>query len=489
MSVRSTSAWGDRQAGSTGIQTKLPFPEQTKLPGPARPGLPLLLRGSAGKALQVLVLGVLGTAVGAGFLEAQFPAYPYEIPEYDFIRYDSNRFVFPGDSSSWENFMAGFSRMVREGDNRLTIVHIGGSHIQADVYPNRIRERLQTFQPGSNGGRGLVFPFSVARTNNPANYLVGYSGKWTSCSNTGNTAECPLGLTGISVTTYDTTAAITIGFPEGNAVKYDFNRVRVFCLGDSLALGCRIRAGTEEGMEDYPVLTAPWNGDTEAGDAGSSPDSGHGLLVWDLGKYADRLEISLQRTSPSQERFTLFGISLETDDPGLVYHSVGVNGAKVPSFLGCRLLPEHLAALSPDLVILSLGTNDAYTRYFDPGVYKRRYDSLIRIISEAVPRAAILLTVPNDSYLYRRYINPNTAKVREVLMELAAEHNCGVWDFYTVMGGLNSIVVWQRFGLARRDRIHFTVKGYLLQGDLFFNAFLKSYDNFIDRSNRTNRRP
>ena len=53
------------------------------------------------------------------------------------------------------------------------------------------------------------------------------------------------------------------------------------------------------------------------------------------------------------------------------------------------------------------------------------------------------------------------------------------------MGGLNSILVWQRFGLAKRDRIHFTGKGYLLQGDLFFNAFLKSYDHYIDDINQS----
>jgi len=34
--------------------------------------------------------------------------------------------------------------------------------------------------------------------------------------------------------------------------------------------------------------------------------------------------------------------------------------------------------------------------------------------------------------------------------------------------------------LAARDRIHLTQKGYTLQGDLFFNAFLKAYDEHIE---------
>ena len=200
-----------------------------------------------------------------------------------------------------------------------------------------------------------------------------------------------------------------------------------------------------------------------------------------MDSYSDSLIFSLEKTSEIQQRFTLLGISLETDDPGLIYHAVGVNGAKIPSFLRCSLLPDHLAGLSADLVILSLGTNDAYKRHFNAGSYRQNYDTLIRRIRTALPEAAILITVPNDSYLYRRYTNPNTEKVREMILDLAEEHNCGVWDFYGIMGGLNAIIVWQRFGLAKRDRIHFTRKGYLLKGDLFFNAFLKSYDDFIDK--------
>ncbi len=133
------------------------------------------------------------------------------------------------------------------------------------------------------------------------------------------------------------------------------------------------------------------------------------------------------------------------------------------------------------MVVLSIGTNDAYTRYFNSGNYKHSYDSLIQQVRDALPDAAILLTVPNDSYLYRRYVNRNTEKVKDVILELAEKLDCGVWDFYSIMGGLNSIWVWNRFGLAKRDHIHFTRKGYELKGDLFFNAFLKSYDNYIDR--------
>jgi hypothetical protein len=391
---------------------------------------------------------------------SQFHEFPYQIPEYDFIRYDSNRFRFYGDSAAYQQFLSSFSTLIREGRGQLSVVHIGGSHLQADIYSDRIRSRFQTFQPGINGGRGFIFPYAVARTNNPPNYRVSYTGRWSACRNTQENRDCLLGLSGMSVSTDDPAASITITFPPGNSLSYDFNRVRIFHLADSLSYDCKVHCLAGVSGTD---LTRP------------------GCTTFLLGAYADSLVIRLERTAEFQRHFTLLGLSLETDDPGLVYYTAGVNGAKIASFLKCTLLPDHLAGLSADLVVLSLGTNDAYTRQFDAGRYLQEYDSLIRKVRIAVPGAAILLTVPNDSYLYRWYTNPNTEKVREVIMALGRRHGCGVWDFYGIMGGLNSIAYWQQFGLARRDGIHFTRDGYLLKGDLFFNAFLKSYDDYLEK--------
>ena len=146
------------------------------------------------------------------------------------------------------------------------------------------------------------------------------------------------------------------------------------------------------------------------------------------------------------------------------------------SYLRCTMFDEHLKALQPDLVIISIGTNDTYTRNFNRELYKSRYESLLEIIKTAAPGVSIILTVPNDSYLYKRYLNHNTAEARKVIFELAKEYNCAVWDFYTIMGGLNSAYVWYINRLMRYDKLHFTVKGYVHKGDLFFNAFLKAWE-------------
>ena len=48
----------------------------------------------------------------------------------------------------------------------------------------------------------------------------------------------------------------------------------------------------------------------------------------------------------------------------------------------------------------------------------------------------------------------------------------------------NYDIKWEENGLAKSDKIHFTTKGYKLTGDLFFEAFIKSYKEFLEKNGR-----
>ena len=50
-----------------------------------------------------------------------------------------------------------------------------------------------------------------------------------------------------------------------------------------------------------------------------------------------------------------------------------------------------------------------------------------------------------------------------------------VWDFYSIMGGFGSSNNWYKNELMPRDRIHFTLLGYNIKGDLFLNAFVNAW--------------
>lgn len=393
-------------------------------------------------------------------LSAQLPGYPYDIEKHPFISYGDNTLEFYNDSSTFERLFQKFDSINFYGEGQINIVHLGGSHLQADIYSHHLRQRLQTFMPGNNAGRGMVFPYRIAKTNNPGNYKVRFDGMWDYSKNTKRLLDGPLGLMGIKVRTEDTTSYIRLTPNAGSQVKYDFNKIRIFHSMDTRAYQPVVDAGV--GIDSFIIHKEL------------------GYTEFFLPDYTDTLQLFVNKTDSMQSFFELYGIQLMTSDPGVVYHAVGVNGASLPSFNGCELFVEHLKAVHPDLVIISIGTNDGNTRYFKPHDYQANYEILIQMIKEAAPKAALLLTVPNDSYLFRRYINQNTAKIEEEIIELAKKHGAGVWDFYKIMGGLNSIYVWYKEGLARYDKIHFTRDGYKLKGDLLFNAILKAYDNHLN---------
>lgn len=393
--------------------------------------------------------------------------YPYLVDQHDFIRYDLNHLQFPGGEDALDPLYAKMDRLLFEGKGQINVVHIGGSHIQADMWSDRMRQRLQTFFPGVRGARGLLFPFKMAKTNNPYNYFPEWTGKWEACKNIHRNADCTLGLTGMSVTTRDSLATLRISFRGDGYPQYECKRVRVF---------------HDMGPESFSLRIA-----TPGVNAQVRTNEALGYTEFLLDKHVNAIDLEFFKTDVVQTHFTLYGLSLDNDDPGFVYTAIGVNGAATPSYRRCKLFPQHMEAVRPDLIIFSVGINDAHctTSEFDADYYARNYDTLVDWVRRANPDAAILFTTNNDSYYKRKYPNRNAEKVREVMLSLAQRHRAVVWDMYGVMGGLGSIRTWVQAGLANKDKIHMLKPGYVLLADLMFNALMEPYDAHLRSLHQT----
>lgn len=398
-------------------------------------------------------------------VSAQTNPYLYQVNQYNFIRYDLNQMHHFGADSYSSKFYDKLEKLVRTGEGRINVVQIGGSHIQAGTFSGQIRTRLQQMNGDMNAGWGFMFPYRIARTNSPFGYFIRYSGEWQSCRNVESRKSCTLGVGGISASTTSAKAELTILLEPENNLDYSFNKIRVFYENrdsnytvsiDSLLLKSFLKTSEYFDIE--------------------------------LNMHVDSLNLVIQKEENTEGRFTLYGISAESAPNGFLYHSIGVNGAHVPAFLRCDLLVEQLALLKPDLVILGLGINDAYGRRFSQGDFESNYGLLISRIRKAAPETAIIFTTNNDSYLYRRYVNKNGEKVQQSMLRMAEEYNAGVWNMYEVMGGLNSVVLWEKNNLVQRDKIHFTREGYLILGDLFFNALMKNFENYVLNKNQLTER-
>jgi lysophospholipase L1-like esterase len=196
-------------------------------------------------------------------------------------------------------------------------------------------------------------------------------------------------------------------------------------------------------------------------------------------KDLDSVNLKVIKQDTTSNTFYFYGAYLENSLPGINYTGIGINGASTHSYLKAELFKQHLLAVNPDLVILSVGVNDASGPAFSEEKYVANYKKIIDIILEVNPDCAIILTTNNDFYNYRGGVNQHFDAIYSGLKTLASTYGGSVWNMYRVMGGYQSINLWKADDLASRDRIHFTRDGYRIIAGLLFDAILKDYEQYL----------
>ncbi|MDR1878887.1 MAG: GDSL-type esterase/lipase family protein [Bacteroidales bacterium] len=390
-----------------------------------------------------------------------------DIPDLPFINTDASAVYFPTDDTTvYDKLFRKLDRLLLEGKGKVNILHIGGSHIQSGTLSHQIRSDLLNAFPGTTGDRGLIFPFSAAKTNNPQNYKTTYSGDWLTVKNTQRNPGYPLGLTGMCITTSDTNATIGIRMRNTADLAFDFNKV--YLLGNCDTGDVRPLLH----IRDSIIIEGVY-------------DTLLSVYCFELGMYVDEFVLSFATNDTLGWTFSLRGFWLSNGLPGITYTDVGVNGANVSSYLKCVYLEQDLAIVKPDLCIFSVGINDASGTNFDTSYFMNNYKALIRRIRTVAPDCAILFTTNNDSYQKvnkRYYNNTNGLLARQAFYSLAAFYNTGVWDLFSWMGGLEAIKQWENKNLAQKDKVHFTAQGYSLIGDCIYNAFISEYIKYLYKS-------
>ena len=377
--------------------------------------------------------------------------------KYPFIHFEKNYFRFYTEkSTNFEKLFFNIQQMILFKDRKLNFYHIGGSHLQADIYTHEMRTYLQKHWEGLVGERGIVFPFDLAKTNNPWNYEFSSPNSWSSYrSPVHHNDTLMYGVLGAIVECPDSLVQIKFKYDK-TKVKPGFDRIRIYHNKGKFPYELNF------GGDEIYVLKKQTN-----------PIIGYTDV-----QFTDQLEsfeVFFSRDTMIQYNMQILGFQLSNKEPGISYNTIGVNGAGLYTYLDCKHFEEQLTEFPPDFFAFSVGTNDANMPYskFRPEIYRANLDSVMSIVTRANPNCAILLTVPNDAYYRRRYLNKNVAREREMIIQLAKKYEASVWDFYGIMGELGSSKVWNRNKLMRKDLVHFTSRGYRLKGDMFIEAFFK----------------
>ncbi len=172
------------------------------------------------------------------------------------------------------------------------------------------------------------------------------------------------------------------------------------------------------------------------------------------------------------------------------YTDMGVNGATCLTFTHEKRIAD-IAALKPELLILSFGTNESHNKRYNQKLHYNQIDELVRLLRDSLPDVPILLTTPPGSYeSFRRRrrrrtyaVNPRTDTVTKTICRYAREHDLSVWDMYNLVGGKNyACTNWTGAKLMRPDHVHYLLEGYILQGNLLYQAFIQAYNDYVSHS-------
>jgi hypothetical protein len=393
-------------------------------------------------------------------LQAQVPDIDSLLRRYPFIRSDLN--MIHNDSLSMKSFYKKLADLKSGKRTRINIVHIGDSHIQADLFSGTIRQLIQL--DFGNAGRGFVFPYRVAKSNEPASYKSTSNVKWESKRNVFPDQRLPIGVGGFTIETRDTNATLSLLVKNQGKLDYSFNRFTLF---------------HEKGMGNFSyVVCDSLNckiGTIDAQQTDKSPYASSALFNTPMH------QLMIRCVAQDSGCSRIYGMLLENDKPGVLYSMIGVNGAEFRHFNMSQHFQEQLSYLQPDLIIISMGTNEGFGGTFDKELFERNIDTLVSGIRARNPNVEILLTTPGDSFHKSRkgrVKNPNMTIARNTVIDYAENHGCAWWDLYDIMGGYGSMAKWYLAHLSARDRVHFSGTGYVIQGGLFYKALKKGYKHY-----------
>jgi len=183
----------------------------------------------------------------------------------------------------------------------------------------------------------------------------------------------------------------------------------------------------------------------------------------------------------------LYGVEFTKAKSGVLYSSLGVNGANI-TLLSHAFNGAHWAAqlhhYRPDLVVLAYGTNESGFPKFVDTTWGGELKAAVRRVQAALPQTSVLLMSPMDrgERNGRGEIETIAALPRLVKIEARVAEETGVAFFNTfqAMGGAGTMARWYAAEprLVGADYIHPMPAGARIVGELLYGALRDGYNEY-----------
>jgi lysophospholipase L1-like esterase len=190
---------------------------------------------------------------------------------------------------------------------------------------------------------------------------------------------------------------------------------------------------------------------------------------------------------PSDGSVTLFGVDFRRGQIGLLYDSLGLNGATT-SVLARVMQPQiwkqELDHAAPALIIVNYGSNESSFGKFVHTMYANELRLAIGRIRQLDPTASILIMSPMDrgerTGLDEIETMDTIPEIVAIQRQVAADTHCAFFDTYDAMGSSGTMARWYTASprLVTADLLHPTPQGATIVAGLFLEQLSLRYDRW-----------
>ena len=399
-------------------------------------------------------------------------------------------------------------------ENRVTqILFLGDSHIQADWITSFLRNKFQ--EKYGNAGRGLVFPYSVANSNGPDDFTSATNQTWENFRLVYEQDVFPqMGASGfVKKNKKESFLEIKFKNPEEtfdkviifNDEKMNGEKFQLYkenqSLSNFVSKSAERMKYTVSSGETFPELASKFYTTTtklvQLNGAGiKNPVEGNSYqidkisfnynpdfenLIDKIADYQFSGDKTLVQLSEPQNTFlmktnakngnTFYGFQfLKNVNKGVVFNTLGVNGATYGDFLKYSLQMEQLNSIQPDLVMISLGTNESLSSITKED-FQKNISDLVSKFKEQNPNLPILLISPTDNRL-------KSQKIKELVSwieESAQLNKVAFFNLYEATGGSGYFKKALNKKEANTDGVHFLRPGYKFQAEKIWTAISENF--------------
>ncbi len=345
-------------------------------------------------------------------------------------------------------------------DGRVAIVQFGDSHTAGDSFTGRLRHVLQ--KKFGDAGRGFLLPGLPFAGYMAEDAIYGSTGAWHAENGLYRTSHGPFGMAGFRVHADAPNAIAWVGTCATCETGRSASRIAVL-----------YRKAAGAGQLAIQVDGGEWQlVDTAADDTSSAAP---GMFSLELTDAQHKVAVR----PAGNGAVDVIGMVLERDQPGVIVDSLGVVSARAAHIESWdwRDLGAQLATRDPRLVIFAYGTNEI-DMGTSPAQLEAQLVTLIARARKAAPQASILVLGPPDmaKYAFGAWRTPSNLQPLVAAERRAAfRGGAAFFDVYGAMGGANHIDRFHAEGLASRDRVHLTDRGYQAAADLLLAQLLHDY--------------